>query len=1433
MKVFLLNFYTKVSINIPRSCFVHKTIIVISLHRQKNEEKNFRIVQRAASAAASFFDRKVNKTKVTKNGVKCKTVKCLLRRGFIETTSGKKDKSFNHLKVYIKPKCILSNINPQTEVEIKRHLLIISGDIETNPGPIGSNNFPNYVVDNKNLVVCTYNTQGLGNFKKMKRVFNKLNKLPFKNNCIINLQETHFTNKTTLPYHWKTGSVQSNGTSSSAGVAILYNSNYFDNIIETDGDGEGRFCSLTCSKEGEIFIFFNIYAPNDHYVSYDFFQRVKEKIQVSQTKYPNSNIFLSGDLNVVFNPNIDSIGRNQTKQEIKVVELLNDIKLLFNLTDCYRKINTYGGFTWGKNNPNYLRSRLDHILASKQIITHIISSSTSPFYNDSDHALVIAEFSIDPISYGPGIIRANSTLLEDPEVKQRVLVDLGAIIEDMPKNWNPHQVLDYYKYNLRIILLREGKIKSKREQSIYEQSNMEINLLKSKLEATLIQIEDQNDNGNSITHLTEQATKLKDAIRIAEEPLKILKEEESKKLIFRSKAKWAEEGEKSNKYFLNLLKMRQKKMQIRKIISNGKAAYTQDEISKAISNYYKKLYSKQNNLTVFDKNNDLFQNLPKLDEVDKQKLEKSITLDELKQTLQTCNESAPGPDGITYNTYKHTWEISGNIILNAWNYSCQVEHTSKSQKEAIITLLEKKGKDKTLINNLRPISLSNCDIKLCTKTLALRTNKVLHKLVNTTQAGYIPQRQVTNNNRLIEELIDLCHENDEQAYLITLDAQKAFDSVDHKYLIQLLRHYNFPDTYIKWICLIYNDLEASVLVNGFTTDKFKIEQSVKQGDALSCALFVLAIEPLLNKIQNCDLILPLSISHHADGTVESIDVKTIAYADDITCIVKNIDNIQMVIDSYEIFSNFSGIRLNIEKTEILVMGRKPGETSAKFNITYKGNSITIIEQDEVCICGITFSNNKTISYRKNILEKITKLERQLNIWRQRNLTLEGKILIVKTFALSQIIYSLQSTEIHAADVKHIEQIIFKFIWNKKQDSTHAIGKIKRDILMSTKDKGGLNAPNINLLDKSIKLKSLLNNIESNHPLSIIYKNKMQVHNLNLKHYSTNNISYGFFGTGNQAFKELCAKFYNDIAVISNEDEGIHKNYYAFLQNLELSKLKCFNINQQNTLQRLITHRITTLKELLDEHTNKRLNNLFLDVYQIINSIPKEWIRLLRKTQRTHPTISGQIYIGLNKWTNIKQVKLKDIKLALSIQHEIVDINEFVCAKHSILNSEIICRNPFVTLFQNIKDVKLRGIQYKILHNIYPTMKHLHRWKLANSDKCINCQTTETLKHAIWECDIAQNAIHIFTNTLKETFRDITELSLSYENVLLGLGCTSTNLTQSMNKKLIMTIDACLILLKQKLILQRDNKIFLSHDEIKNLVQDRVNLEKYNKKKRKV
>ncbi len=65
-----------------------------------------------------------------------------------------------------------------------------------------------------------------------------------------------------------------------------------------------------------------------------------------------------------------------------------------NLIDSYREINNYGGYTWGRDNPDYVRSRLDLILTTKKLKNSIINSNVYLAPHESDHRMVITEYSI-------------------------------------------------------------------------------------------------------------------------------------------------------------------------------------------------------------------------------------------------------------------------------------------------------------------------------------------------------------------------------------------------------------------------------------------------------------------------------------------------------------------------------------------------------------------------------------------------------------------------------------------------------------------------------------------------------------------------------------------------------------------------------------------------------------------------------------------------------------------------------------------------------------------------------------------------------------------------------------------------------------------------------------------------------------------------------
>jgi len=732
-------------------------------------------------------------------------------------------------------------------------------------------------------------------------------------------------------------------------------------------------------------------------------------------------------------------------------------------------------------------------------------------------------------------------------------------------------------------------------------------------------------------------------------------------------------------------------------------------------------------------------------------------------------------------------------------------------------LLEKNGKDKSKLENLRPISLSNCDIKLCTKALALRVNKVLPSILSSTQTGYIPGRQVNDNSRLLEELITSCKQKSEQGYLITLDARKAFDSVDHEYLLHILRLFGFPPEFVNNVKMLYNGLESNILVNGYTTEYLNIEQSVKQGDALSCALFIIAIEPLLRQINKNKNIIGFEIK----GEEGNFELKHMSFADDITAICRNIEGIQQIIDEYLNFSQYSGIKLNIDKTEILIIG-KVTEAPVTFEIDNSITKIKIIDSNKVKICGITFSNDPKIAYQDNIKNKIDKLERQLNIWRQRNLTLEGRNLIVKTFGISQLIYSMQATNILKEELKKIEDIIFRFIWGVKASSRRCNDKIKRKIMYSKQESGGLRAPDIDKINRAIKLKHILRCHNNTHPVAIITNNELRRIGFfpgNFRKTLKSNSTYIQNVVDTNTIMELLLD--KDIRVMSAEQSGINSYYYKVIQNHKLENSKLFNVEMNNSISRLKQKGIITINDIRKERLDNKYPSLAMDCHMLYHKIPKEWKLLVDKSRINHSYEIPLISQDINKCKQFNQITQKDIYLRLLGSPFITSINTYLATKHNIQGESID------HAFRNIKKVSkskiLQNIQFKLLHNIYPTQKHLYKWKIKDSPLCHYCGIEENLEHVLFSCEIASRTILNFREILQDMKN--TRIEFTFKDILVGFACNQ-NVTYTLKEKLL--IDELIIILKRKLILQRENKRVIEKPELNNMIKEQYNIYKMNK-----
>ena len=149
-------------------------------------------------------------------------------------------------------------------------------------------------------------------------------------------------------------------------------------------------------------------------------------------------------------------------------------------------------------------------------------------------------------------------------------------------------------------------------------------------------------------------------------------------------------------------------------------------------------------------------------------------------------------------------------MYNSCKYTFETGELSTSQKQAIIKLLEKKGKDRILLKNWRPISLLNVDYKIISKALAIRMKKVLPKIISINQSGYVDERFIGDSLRTISDIMYYTKEKELSGILLCIDFEKAFDSISWDYLFKSLDAFNFGEYFKTWIKILYNDISSCV-----------------------------------------------------------------------------------------------------------------------------------------------------------------------------------------------------------------------------------------------------------------------------------------------------------------------------------------------------------------------------------------------------------------------------------------------------------------------------------------------------------------------------------------------------------------------------------------------------------------------------------------------
>ena len=561
--------------------------------------------------------------------------------------------------------------------------------------------------------------------------------------------------------------------------------------------------------------------------------------------------------------------------------------------------------------------------------------------------------------------------------------------------------------------------------------------------------------------------------------------------------------------------------------------------------------------------------------------------------------------------------------------------------------------------------------------------------------------------------------------MLFLDFKKAFDTVEWDFMIKVLQKFGFKNDFITWVKLLYNNICSSVMNNGWQSNFFKISRGIRQGCPLSALLFIIVAEILANNIRACDDLHGITVV--TNDTVHHLKITQLA--DDTTLFLKDKTEINVAIGIIEEFGQFSGLRLNKTKTEGILIGKL--KTSNEVRI----NGITF--SSKVKALGTYFGTDKQECENLNWSDKLESCKKLINSWQQRNLTMFGKVTIVKSLILPKLSFLIQTIPIANNIIKQLNSMIFNFVWGNKAE------KIKRTTLIGNRLEGGLEIPDIDIYSKTLKLKwlkSLCSNDNANWKIIpnfflSQYGDNCLILQMNLDSLkSLPNIKYNI------------PTFYKDVLRYFFELNNLHvtpkpQTFYDIRTQIIWGnrfikyKGKCLVFNSWiNSGLLFINDVIDDNGEIKETVLNKLVvkTNWISEISKLHLSIPNTWKRTLSSEASSKSYVKTDIRASdFGKNCNIGKLNNRELKLKfIANKFESPYMHQFW---EKTFKQEIQWYSVYFVIKNTLVDNRVKQLKFKLIHKIVPSNENLYKWKQIETPFCKHCNEIETLEHFFIQC----------------------------------------------------------------------------------------------------
>lgn len=278
-----------------------------------------------------------------------------------------------------------------------------------------------------------------------------------------------------------------------------------------------------------------------------------------------------------------------------------------------------------------------------------------------------------------------------------------------------------------------------------------------------------------------------------------------------------------------------------------------------------------------------------------------ITLETVTKAIMSTNNSSPGPNGVPFAAYRAVVRVAATVFLNMIIFLQQGCNPSAGFNAGTLHLLPKKATDR--IEDTRPLVVNNCDNRIIATIINDSILPAVESILSDNQNGFRERRNTAINIEFFNEKFYGAMENRSFYDILFIDFLKAFDSVAHAAIFDLLLSVGFSDDYINVIKALFHNAYCLTNFAGATPASIYFDSGVKQGCPLSPTLFILIIDVLVDMLEKA-----------AD-----VDVKF--FADDGGVGDANIiPKLPLLKKIFSTFKKFTGLEMNVSKSAMLATG---------------------------------------------------------------------------------------------------------------------------------------------------------------------------------------------------------------------------------------------------------------------------------------------------------------------------------------------------------------------------------------------------------------------------------------------------------------------------------------------------------------------------------